>query len=85
MTTGREPVTERPPGRKTRPTLDILGDPEHVTTDQAARLLGIRPGLIRQWASRRKIQPVGRAHGRPVYRFADVLHYWRETRRNAAA
>jgi excisionase family DNA binding protein len=68
------------------PRLDFDPPPsqQFVTTDQAADLLRVKPTTVRQWASRGRIAAVGRAHGRPVYRLADVLRQWSSTTRRAA-
>lgn len=68
------------------PRLDLGLPPsqQHVTTDEAAALIHVPAGTVRQWASRGRITATGKAHGRPVYLLAEVLAYWSATRRSAA-
>ena len=48
-------------------------DPDALLlTDDAARLIGIRPGLVRLWAHRGEITRHPGRDGRPRYRLAEV-------------
>ena len=54
---------------------DHLGD--LVTTSQAAELLKLKPGTIRQWISRGHLQPVSR-EGHTTLRLVDVVKVMRD-------
>ena len=74
----REPA-RRPPARTRRPEGDVPGwwdydepdpwrsCPPEVTAAEAARLCGVRPATIRQWASRGYLAAVGRRGRSPLY------------------
>jgi hypothetical protein len=54
--------------------------PTYVTTGQAAAELDVSPSLIRTWASRGLLAPVGRHNGRPMYAMVDVWAVEKSTR-----
>lgn len=55
-----------------------------VTTDQMARLLGVRADLVRRWAHRypERLPVCGRDGHRPKYRYGDGVELELATRRS---
>jgi hypothetical protein len=55
-----------------------------ITTEQAAEMVGKKPGTIRQWKFRGHLAPVGLdEQGKPLYRPADVGRAEKTVRDNA--
>jgi hypothetical protein len=42
----------------------VTVDPEHITTDQAADIVGVSPSTFRVWAHRRGVKAVGHHRAR---------------------
>ena len=52
-----------------RPTLEA---DDLVTPAQAAELLGVKPGTVRQWILRNGIEPLGTPGRWPVYDYNEI-------------